>query len=107
MSRISFHSPHGTAEVSGSERAYAGQLCLNLTMAAMGPMQFGEPWIRRFINPNAYIFRDEDRDRRPFAEKLRLWLGYGDEADFVLPDGNPPGKSGRHYRPSDRLERVE
>jgi hypothetical protein len=42
MSRIYFHSEHGTAEVSGVERANAAQVCMRLLYVALGLSDFSQ-----------------------------------------------------------------
>lgn len=57
MSRIYFHSEHGTAEVNGSERAWLGNLCKNL---AFGLLDTSADKILPLIAPGHYL-HDQDR----------------------------------------------
>lgn len=93
MSRIYFHSPSGTAEVSGRERAYAGLMCRDLLCVALGIS--GDPFTestlyRKLLPPDAYPLRA--RSEPEFFHNLRAWLGgFMEPATFVLPDGRSIG----------------
>lgn len=72
MSHVAFHSPQGTAYVSGPERALAHWLCPQIALLHVPDHEVLKPLI-----PNRDL-----RDRRSFEYWLRLWDNY-----FVLPDG--------------------
>lgn len=102
MSRIYFHTPSGTAEVRGNERAYFGAFCNNLTWGILHPYAQGNsPEIRRVFPPEHYIhgtttsfentarialavgsdtLRLNDRVIEPFALSLNTAFALGNDA---------------------------
>ena len=49
MSRVYFHSKDGTAELRGSERAYAGCMCEDLMIAAVDDHWSVKSWIAHWL----------------------------------------------------------
>src|SRR5580765_4749066 len=86
MSRIYFHSQHGTAEVSGRERGQAGLLCHELMCVALGINgRFSEPdRYRKILPPDCYALTIRVRE---FFGSLRTWMLVGFGSAFHLPDG--------------------
>jgi hypothetical protein len=86
VSRIYFHSPSGTAEVSGRERAYAGMICNNLLFVALGISTFtdAEPY-RKLLPLDSYVHRHSN-DAQFFAA-FRTWSFAQMGAMYQLPDG--------------------
>lgn len=78
MSRIYFHSEHGTAELRGSERAYMGTFCGDLLIVALG---MGRVWpsdadrYRALVPANHYALAETDPMR--FIRSLETWLHVG------------------------------
>lgn len=68
MSRIYFHSLHGTAEVSGRERAWMGCLIHDIAMGCIGPPQYAD-WLLAAI-PDGERFKQN-------PQMLSAYLGYG------------------------------
>lgn len=89
MSRIYFHSPSGTAEVSGRERAHAGLLCHELFCVSLGVngRYTDHSDIKRYrrILPSDCYVRSAPDER--FFETLRTWMLAGFGATFYLSDG--------------------
>lgn len=55
MSGIYFHSEHGEARISGSERAHAGLLCNDLMIAALGgDLEYSNDWLMKMIPTGSY-----------------------------------------------------
>jgi hypothetical protein len=80
MSRVYFHSPSGEAELRGSERAYAGSLCHDLLVLAMGA---GDAFIGgerdplvTLVPPGHYLHALQ---REHFRRSFRTWLHVGNE----------------------------
>jgi hypothetical protein len=81
MSRIYFHSPSATAELRGSERAYMGLLCTDLTVGVFSPDDFGrEPLLSR-VFPHPYS------STMPYGRAFELAMHSGARYEFNLPDG--------------------
>jgi hypothetical protein len=87
MSRIYFHSEHGTAELRGSERAYMGSFCQRLLTIAIGADDEYEltshPSPLRELLPDGHYLKDISPDAsngRSFLQSLRTWLHVGDGA---------------------------
>jgi hypothetical protein len=78
MSRIYFHSEHGTAELSGSERAHMGTFCSSLLVASL---RLDRAWsseagfYRRLLPPDHYSQTGDDAS---FLRSLTTWLSVGD-----------------------------
>lgn len=91
MSRVYFHTPTGGAELLGSERAYAGNLCSRLLWAALNPSSFHADDWQRLLPAGSYVKplrRDEPGDGLRWQRDLQLWLSSFDErAGLRLPDG--------------------
>lgn len=77
MSRVYFHSQHGTAELRGSERAYADFIVTSLTTAAL---DYGA-WPGR-SDPLEQFIRNGPRDPKDLGMHLRH-----SNTHFELPDG--------------------
>lgn len=78
MSRIYFHSEHGTAELRGSERAMMGTFCSTLLVAALG---IDRAWVsdaKRFrkLLPADHYTQAGDDDA--FLRSLKTWVCVGD-----------------------------
>jgi hypothetical protein len=88
MSRIYFHSEHGTAQLHGSERAYMSLLCGRLLVATMEPLDLdwrdrGNP-IRRLLPAGHYLL---DYPAPLFVERFREWAAVSfDDPGFVYQD---------------------
>lgn len=86
MSRIYFHSPSGSAEVNGRERAHAGFLCNELLFVALGINTFTDAQPYRALLPeDCYALRH--KDDRSFFEAFRTWSSVQMSAMYRLPDG--------------------
>lgn len=90
MSRIYFHSEHGTAELYGTERAHMGMFCGRLLVATLEPLDMD--WrtnpIRRLVPPDSYLAHCPDA---AFAERFRDWASIGFDAEgFVYQDRQVP-----------------
>lgn len=88
MSRIYFHSEHGTAELRGSERAYMGHVCQELLESALDlhspfPDERAEHWVAHLL-PEAHYARRSRGHRQ--LESLRTAI-YTSGEDLRLPDG--------------------
>lgn len=79
MSRIYFHSPSGTSEVRGAERAHFGNTCRDVALALLH-VHFHDDPIQHLLPPGHYL--RETFDPRSF----RSWFAVGDDQGFVLPD---------------------
>jgi hypothetical protein len=55
MSRVYFHSPSGTAELRGSERAYAGCLINDIALAVLKPNYWNEKKLREMLPEGHYL----------------------------------------------------
>lgn len=87
MSRVYFHSPSGTAEVRGSERAHAAQLINNLLWTALQLDGFSVPHpFRVFLPPDAYLHGITD-DR--FTDSLKTWLAHSHDSRICFPPDSP------------------
>jgi hypothetical protein len=89
MSRIYFHSPSGTAEVGGRERAYAGLLCHKLFCVSLGITgrytdHSDIERYRKILPSDCYVCSQPDER---FFETLRTWMLAGFGAMFHLPNG--------------------
>lgn len=87
MSRVYFHSEHGTAELRGSERAYAGVMCSDL-LAAVLRVDSQEDFSRR-LSPLRRVIGGYPRTAEhgaAFQRALRLYLG-GMSDGYFLVDG--------------------
>ena len=84
MSRVYFDSEHGSAEVKGPERHYAGMICNELLLATLPIHESGRPSpLRRAV---ASTWVSTAREGR-FAEALRTWVCGGSRIrgpSFVL-----------------------
>lgn len=85
MSRVYFHSPHGTAEVYGTERHYAGWICAKLCKVAMDLDR--DAWrsdkhpMRHLVPQDSYLLaRGYTKN---FSERLATSLMSG-SVDFVV-----------------------
>jgi len=84
MSRIYFHSEHGTAEVSGRERASMGVFCSSLLLVALG---LDRAWLadaatfRRLVPPGHYTQHGDDA---AFLKSFQTWLAVGGEGEFGI-----------------------
>lgn len=89
MSRIYFHSPSGTAEVSGRERANAGILCHELLCVSLGIngryTDHSDMERYRTILPSDCYVRSATDER--FFETLRTWALAGFGAKFQFSNG--------------------
>lgn len=86
MSRIYFHSLHGTEEVRGWERAWAGGLCSELLITALHinrHMRADDPILRLLPKDACVLGVHESR----LADTLQTWISAGFDSYFVLPDG--------------------
>lgn len=81
MSRIYFHSPSGTAEVSGRERARFGVTCGDVALALLGVKFHNDP-IQRLLPPGHYL---QGAGFNPTS--FETWFSVGDNRGLVLPDG--------------------
>lgn len=82
MSCIYFHSPNGTAEVRGSERAYMGVLCSSLLVTSLGldrayPSDAAR--FRRMLPPDHYAQHGDDVE---FLRRFQTWVTVGGEERF-------------------------
>jgi hypothetical protein len=85
MSRVYFHSPRGTAHVSGAERANAGFMVDKIGLAllrAVDPYQGDVAWMGRCVEPSPEDLSDT-RNLRHLATHLR----FGGNVAFVASDG--------------------
>lgn len=82
MSRIYFHSAHGSAELLGSERAYMGVVCRNLMLGILDSLGDVTRWLPPLLPPDHYALVNPDR----LKENLRLFLSVPD--DPIALDGN-------------------
>lgn len=58
MSRIYFHSPSGTAELRGSERAYMSNLCNDMLLSSLRLVQFpNAAWLKPMIPAESSLHR--------------------------------------------------
>jgi len=91
MSRIYFHSKTETAEVSGRERAYFGNLCTDALLFSLGDLtHYGDDphWILKHV-PEGHYLHDLDRSPQHFQSSLKTWLAvgsmsFGDNGYMVL-----------------------
>lgn len=78
MSRIYFHSEHGTAELSGRERAHMGTFCHSLLVASL---RLDRSWpseatfYRRLLPKEHYTQQGDDNQ---FLHSFKTWLCVGD-----------------------------
>jgi hypothetical protein len=82
MSRVSFHSQHGEAEVRGPERAYAGGVCNDLFAAVLGPSRFStdEQLAQyRALFPEGHYIRTIEGDHRYIRSAIETALAVGQE----------------------------
>lgn len=63
MSRIYFHSEHGSAELRGSERAYMSIFCVDLMMSVFGDMHYAKDWLLPLVPPTSYVHKSDDIER--------------------------------------------
>ncbi|MFD0856802.1 hypothetical protein ACFQ07_31510, partial [Actinomadura adrarensis] len=71
MSRVYFHSPSGTAELLGAERAHAGIVFRNVALGALGAFHHRERLLE-LVNPNHDMARHRtDGEMVTWAH----WLG--------------------------------
>ncbi len=85
MSRINFHSPSGTIEIRGSERAWAGRLCSNLLNIALDWQldTFSKPHpLLDFIADTHYLHKTSREHLVESAETAVVV-----DLSFNLPDG--------------------
>jgi hypothetical protein len=80
MSRIYFHSPSGTAEVSGAERAHCGVTCGDIAVALLA-VKFHDDPIRNLLPANSHLLHGEFNVR-----SFETWFRVGDGA-LALPGG--------------------
>lgn len=76
MSRIYFHSPSGTAELRGSERAYGGNVCVGIMRTAIGEVwpSDRERWMR--IVPAGHYLRELPTNT--IERSIQTWMSLGD-----------------------------
>jgi len=87
MSRIYFHSQHGTAEVRGSERAWMGVLCSDIAIAALGPLTHAREWLTPLITAD---WERQAISRGTEAQAIRAlqsWINIGSKP--VVINGEP------------------
>lgn len=94
MSRIYFHSEHGTAELRGSERAYMGVFCGNLLVATLEPLddfsdRDGSNPLQRLVPPDSYIHAYAAGTQ--WTARFRQWArsSFGNDG-FVYQDRQVP-----------------
>jgi hypothetical protein len=85
MSCIYFHSEHGNAELRGSERAYMGCVCNDLTLGVIGDLWRAREWLLPLFPKGHYIHNE--RDDGYFARTLEIALKVMDKPELTLPDG--------------------
>lgn len=87
MSRIYFHSPSGTAEVSGRERAHAGLLCHELLCVALGinGSFVEQEKYRQLLPADSYLLKA--KSNLEFFRDFCTWMFAHFGACFQLPDG--------------------
>lgn len=81
MSRIYFHSPSGTAELRGSERAYMGYLCAQMALAVFDPHEYGRAEVLGRVWQHPY----PSAAKFPETFTTHVRIG-GDRVPFTLPD---------------------
>lgn len=83
MSRIYFVSQDGEAQLSGSERAYAGSLCSDLFASALGLSRYMRPEeiaaYVRVLFPTEHYLHTMRHDTREAVESIRTALAVGPE----------------------------
>lgn len=89
MSRVYFHSPTDTAELRGTERAYAGMVTDQIGFSTFFAV-VGEKWINELIDP-AHPLKSLGTNRATWREHLRRemtshWLG---DKPIIVRDGVP------------------
>lgn len=71
MSRIYFHSEHGTAELRGSERAHMGVLCNDLMLGVIGDLYCAKDWLIPLIPHDHHILMDRLKPESGLSSFLR------------------------------------
>lgn len=86
MSRVYFHSPHGDAELRGSERAWLGSLVDSIAFGFLDRYTDAEQLLA-LVRPGHWLHK-EDRTQPGWAltwyDRARLALGTGNDDDPVL-----------------------
>jgi hypothetical protein len=95
MSRIYFHSEHGSddAELRGSERAYMGHICSGLLLQAINLhdeyiRDDGQHWLTSLFPAGHYVrgYRGAYQ-----LQNMRTAISVGFDLSFTLPDGRRAG----------------
>lgn len=88
MSRIYFHSEHGTAELRGSERAYMGNMCMQQLFIALDLYDRflddrKQHWATKLLPPDHYVHGYRGQRGVDMAQTT-LFVG---QETLTLPDG--------------------
>ena len=82
MSRVYFHSPEDTAEVSGSERAYMGSVINELSLAIINP-KWQKDKLLSLLPPSCYLKNDYKSDV-DWARDFSIWFSVGMDGNFLI-----------------------